>query len=126
MKMKKDIMTIEEFQKLASRTFNSKDLDVDIMHVTLGMVTESAEIADAIKKHIAYGREIDVVNIKEELGDLLWYISMAMDIFGFEPSDVFKTNIEKLKIRYPDKYSDELAETRNLEAERKILESNNL
>lgn len=126
MKMKKDIMTIEEFQKLASRTFNSKDLDVDIMHVTLGMVTESAEIADAIKKHIAYGREIDVVNIKEELGDLLWYIAIAMDVFGFEPSDVFKTNIEKLKIRYPEKYTDELAETRNLEAERKILESDNL
>lgn len=125
MKMKKDIMTIEEFQKLASRTFNSKDLDVDIMHVTLGMVTESAEIADAIKKHIAYGKEIDVVNIKEELGDLLWYIAIAMDIFEFEPSDVFKTNIEKLKVRYPEKYSDSLAENRNLEAERKTLESTN-
>ena len=126
MKMKKDIMTIEEFQKLASRTFNSTDLDVDIMHVTLGMVTEAAEVADMIKKHIAYGRELDIVNIKEELGDLLWYIAIAMDVFGFEPSDVFKTNIEKLKIRYPEKYTDELAETRNLEAERKILESNNL
>ena len=44
-------------------------------HMMLGMQTEFGEIADAIKKNIAYNRPIDVVNIKEELGDVIWYIA---------------------------------------------------
>jgi hypothetical protein len=37
-------------------------------------------------------------------------------------SDVMETNIAKLKARYTEKYSDELALNRNLNAEREILE----
>ena len=33
------------------------------------------------------------------------------------------TNIAKLKARYPDKFTDELAENRNIATEREILEN---
>ena len=47
--------------------------NVRILHAAIGCVTESGELLDALKKQIFYGRELDVVNVKEEAGDILWY-----------------------------------------------------
>ena len=52
------------------------DTIIDLIHASLGVVTESAELADMLKKHIFYGKPIDIVNIKEECGDILWYIAI--------------------------------------------------
>lgn len=45
-------------------------------HGIIGMMTEAGELLDQMKKHWFYGRELDVVNIKEELGDILWYAAI--------------------------------------------------
>ena len=44
-----------------------------LIHACMGMQTETAEFTDALKKAIFYGKTLDVVNLKEELGYLLWY-----------------------------------------------------
>lgn len=115
-------MNFSEFQELALRTFNHQSEQVDQLHIVLGLVTESGEVADAIKKHIGYGKELDIVNIKEEFGDLFWYLAVGCKIFGFDHNEIWNTNIEKLKTRYPDKYSDQAAIYRDLVAERTVLE----
>ena len=93
-----------------------------LIHYTDGLVTEAAELKDAIKKHTAYGTELDVPNRKEELGDVFWYAARIMDMFDWSMGDVMQLNIDKLKARYPEKFTQELAENRDLEKEREILE----
>ena len=95
---------------------------IDLQHAALGMVTESAEFTDMLKKHLFYGKPLDEVNLAEELGDQLWYVAMALRALGTDFETVMERNIAKLKARYPNKFTLELAENRDLEKERAILE----
>ena len=116
-------MEISEYQKKASRTMaNLSSPLLDDLHMVLGMQTEVAEIADAYKKHMAYGKELDLVNIKEEVGDVVWYLANLCNLHGWDFRDILATNIQKLEARFPEKFTQEKAINRNLENERQILE----
>ena len=93
-----------------------------LLHACMGMQTETGEFTDALKKSIFYGKTLDVVNLKEELGDLLWYISITMDELGTNYDAEMQRVINKLKSRYPEKFTEEKAENRDLKTEREILE----
>lgn len=93
-----------------------------LLHAGIGLSTEAGEFLDALKKHIFYGKELDRVNLAEELGDLFWYMAIVGDELGIEFEDVMARNITKLKARYGEKFSEEKADKRDLETERKILE----
>jgi NTP pyrophosphatase (non-canonical NTP hydrolase) len=94
----------------------------EILHYVLGVGSEAGELQDAIKKYIAYGRDIDKVNIKEEIGDLFWYIAGLCRVFDLSIEDIMQTNINKLKVRYGEKFSEAAALNRDLKKEREILE----
>ena len=116
-------MEIREYQQKAERTLaKTKDSLTDDLHMILGIQTESAEISDVYKKHIAYGKELDLVNVKEELGDQMWYIANLCNLHGWDLRDIMSTNIKKLEARFPDKFSQEKALNRDLKTEREILE----
>ncbi len=93
-----------------------------LLHAGIGLATESGEFLDALKKSIFYGKELDIVNLKEELGDVLWYMAIAMDALGTDFETEMKKNIKKLKARYGEKFSQDSAEKRDLKREREILE----
>ncbi len=93
-----------------------------LLHACMGMQTETAEFTDALKKSLFYGKTLDTVNLKEELGDLLWYVSIAMDELGTTYEAEMQRVINKLKLRYPEKFTEEDATNRDLFAERKLLE----
>ena len=95
---------------------------VRLLHAMIGLCTESGEIQDMMKKHVFYGKEIDKVNFKEELGDLMWYISIACDELDISLEEVMQTNVNKLRARYGEKFTEEAALNRNLDKEREILE----
>ena len=101
---------------------SSRDKTQDLIHASMGLVTEAGEFQDMLKKHIYYGRELDEVNLKEEVGDLLWYCAIALNALGSDFETVMQTNIDKLKARFPEKFTEENANTRNLDKEREILE----
>lgn len=116
-------MKITEYQAKAARTLAKLETPLqDDLHMILGMQTEAAEISDAYKKHMAYGRELDLVNVKEELGDLMWYAANLCNLHGWDLRDILQTNIDKLQARFPDKFTSDKAINRDLKAERKILE----
>lgn len=96
---------------------------LDLIHASMGLVTEAGEFQDMLKKHLYYGRELDMVNLKEEAGDLLWYCAIALQALGTDFESVMQTNIDKLKARYPEKFTEESANNRDLETERQILEN---
>jgi len=111
-------MTPNDYLKLSSRTATKEDFT----HVTLGLITESAEFADIVKKNYAYDKPFDKVNAVEELGDLLWYVAMAMRLLDTDFETVFQINIEKLRARYPDGFDKDKAMFRDVATELEILE----
>lgn len=117
-------LNTDQYQLLAGRTVSQlKDQRDNNIHMVLGMLTEAAELADVFKKELAYGKEIDWVNVKEEIGDLMWYIANFCTMNDIRLSNVLHTNIEKLKTRYPKTFTTGEALSRDLDSERKILES---
>jgi NTP pyrophosphatase (non-canonical NTP hydrolase) len=100
-----------------------KNIDtIRLIHASEGMQTESAEFTDTIKKFLFYGKPLDVVNLKEELGDQLWYIAIACDTLGVSFDELMSVNIQKLKARYPEGFTEKKAIDRDISEERKILE----
>lgn len=99
-----------------------KSENIRLLHAGIGMATESGEFLDMLKKHLYYGKPLDKVNLAEELGDLIWYCSLAMDTLGIDFNKVLETNIKKLAARYPEKFTEFDADNRDLDTERQILE----
>lgn len=95
----------------------------DLMHACLGLVSESGEFSDALKKEHAYGRPLDVTNLREELGDILWYVALGCRALNVTMEEVAQVNIAKLRVRYPDSFTNEKAINRNVGAERQVLEA---
>ena len=102
----------------------SRESTIRLLHAAEGICTEAGEFMDQLKKHIFYGAELDVVNIVEELGDLLWYVGLALDETGCSMNELLQKNIEKLAARYPEKFKEQDALNRDLHKEREILEEN--
>lgn len=94
-----------------------------LIHAQMGMQTEVAEFADALKKSLFYGKPLDIINLKEEIGDLMWYMAIAMDELDTNFTTESDRVIKKLKSRYPEKFDSNYAEHRDLNAERTILEN---
>lgn len=93
-----------------------------VFHGTLGLVTEAGEIGSIIQK-VSAGGELDVVNLQEEAtGDSGWYRAILNDELGLDEYQGLTNVINKLRVRYPERYSDEAAANRDLESERKHLE----
>lgn len=104
--------------ELLSRLLDSARL----LHAAMGLVTEAGEFLDMLKKHIYYGKPLDKVNAIEETGDIMWYAGLAMDELHVLMHDVLTLNINKLKLRYPSKFTEHHAIDRDVEAEREFLE----
>lgn len=118
-------MEWKEYMKLSANTCaDLKTAEANNNHMLMGMVTEVGELVDAYKKHYAYGKVLDKVNVKEELGDLMFYISNFCRMNNINLEDQLTINIDKLKARYPHKFDSDKAINRDLDTERKILEGN--
>jgi NTP pyrophosphatase (non-canonical NTP hydrolase) len=96
---------------------------IRMLHAGIGFATETGEFLDALKKHIFYGAPIDKVNLREEVGDLFWYAAIAVNALKTSIPAEMQRNIDKLSFRYPEKFSSEASENRDLEGEREILEA---
>lgn len=94
----------------------------DIAHAILGVETEGGEMGDALKKRLIYGKPLDRTNLKEEIGDVLWYLALLCRALDYDLEDAMAVNIAKLKARYPNKFTSADALNRNLERERSVLE----
>lgn len=175
-------MNLKEYQSQAKRTMpDLGELELNLLHMKMGVITEVGEAVDQLKKHIAYGKKLDWINLREEVvGDINWYLVnestlIDLDLVDFEKenekditkgifsfleditnflefylsnnlthkqkisscillikniSDTYglgyftglQNNIDKLKVRFPDKFDQNKALHRNLEAERIELE----
>ena len=78
-----------------------------LLHMAVGIAGEAGELLDAIKKCAIYGKELDVANVIEELGDLEFYLEGLRQGILADRDDVLRKNYEKLSVRYGGgRYSD--------------------
>jgi NTP pyrophosphatase (non-canonical NTP hydrolase) len=70
----------------------------DMTIMCFGLGGETGEILEKIKKYIR-DCQLDKEALKKELGDAAFYWSRICRYFGFDPSEVLQTNIEKLTSR---------------------------
>lgn len=97
---------------------------ISLLHAGIGLTTEGAEFLDAVKKHVYYGKQLDKVNLIEEISDVFWFCAIACNTLGVSFEEVMAKNIAKLEARYPNGFTEDKAENRDLAKERKILEVN--
>lgn len=127
-------MTIDQFTKECLKTWKSSeqveklrlaritDL-LEQVHAAMGVSTEANEILDIYKKSIMYNRPIDKKHLTEELGDLFFYGCMLAYENDISTSQIFETNVNKLRERYKDSFTFEEANNKNHEKEMKVFES---
>lgn len=102
---------------------NIPNVDPRVFHGIIGIITESGELASALLKSLEDPyHTVDAVNIQEEMSDIAWYEAILHDTLKLDWGQGLENVINKLRIRYPDKYSDEAAANRDLDAERAALE----
>ena len=105
----------------------SAEVPVQVVHAVLGMLTEAAEMAQALEAALFGGAELDTVNLLEESSDMDWYQALLDATVDGSQEERWNTNIAKLAARYSRstgdvEYSDEDALNRDTDAEREILE----
>lgn len=87
--------------------------DAHLMHMAIGISGESGELLDAIKKKVIYRKDLDRVNVVEELGDLEFYMEGLRQGLGITREECLAANIEKLGTRYENfQYSNQKAQDR--------------
>ena len=111
-----------EFVKLL-KLCGRYDLDarMDGLHASIGLCTEASEVLDLYKKAIFYNKPLLHADLIEELGDNLHYLQMLCNELGITLTDLIETNMAKLKVRYPEGYSNNKAIKRDKAAERQVF-----
>lgn len=95
-------MHANDYQKLALRTANPELTKKELLtNGALGLAGEGGEVADAVKKHLFQGHELDRKHIAKELGDICWYIAIAAHSIDYDLDDILQMNVDKLSARYP-------------------------
>lgn len=93
--------------------------DLRILHAIMGLVTESGELVDSFLPRFIHGNELDMVNIQEEIGDLMWYAAVLIDaVCPGKFEEILCKNVEKLRKRYTNRqFSKECALNRDVDNE---------
>ena len=108
-------------------TFRNINLEAvignDKLELDMTLEDEISKFQDIVKKYIAYNKPIDSeqeVLLLKNITNILIELLTFMEIDSL--MDCLERNINKLRIRFPDKFTEENALNRNLELERQTLE----
>lgn len=83
----------------------------------LGLCGEAGEAAELIKKAMYQGHQLNVTELSEELGDVMWYVAVTAWAAGLDLEKVMEENEKKRKRRYPVGFSAERSRGRKHEAD---------
>ena len=119
-----DTTTSRESKNFMAFIDSTSKLDVQdnmnlprVMTSAIGMLAESGEFTEVLKKMVFQGKEFNEENrfhMKRELGDILWYWIQGCIALGYTPDEVMDENIKKLEARYPDGFEVARSEKRKV------------
>ena len=96
-----DKLSFNEYQKQAYDLISEEGKKDLITNGVLGLDGETGECCDIVKKYKFQGHELDKEHLKDELGDVLWYIAETCSGLGITLEEVAQFNLDKLHHRYP-------------------------
>ena len=100
MEEKEKTLSFNEYQKEAGELISEEGRKDLLLNGVLGLAGEAGECADLLKKARFQGHTFDNEKMKEELGDVLWYIAETCDGLGIRLEEVAQGNLDKLHKRY--------------------------
>ena len=129
------MMELKDYQEVCKKTskkdFNSKA--EEIMTWGLGISGEAGDVAGCIENLEFSKKNFDIISfgnvnqskfsikktfvhdkdvregIRENLGDVLWYIGSICNFFDWSMQDILEENVAKLKQRFPEGFTKENA-----------------
>ena len=103
-----DEITMKYYQHLAQRTSGAGgDGERRLIIAALGLAGEAGEFANMVKKLTAHGHDISLYALSNELGDVMWYVAEAASAAGLDLGEIAEQNVDKLRKRYPEGFSEE-------------------
>jgi len=108
---------------MAIRTARPTDAKALLQQNINYMVKNAGYMVDTLKKTIMYDKPLDANLMKGYLRGMDYNINQALRIYGLTSQDARQSNINKLKERYSEKFSEAAALNRNLAKERQALET---
>lgn len=110
-------MKMNEYQELSKRTMPKPEAEYKGIgykygleakaNYAMGLSGEAGEVTDLIKKELFHGHDAQPEKVKKEIGDVLHYASGLATMYGFTLEEVAEENINKLKKRFPNGFSEE-------------------
>ena len=82
----------------------------------IGICSEGGELLDLVKKIIFQGKKPSEElrnKVKNELGDVMWYVQQVLITMEWDLEDVLAENTKKLSGRYPELFDVDKSENRS-------------
>jgi NTP pyrophosphatase (non-canonical NTP hydrolase) len=92
-------MQLNEYQRAARRTDQRPEGDLTSVAIALlGLAGEAGSVAEEYKKYLRDGsaHKTSKVRLREELGDVLWYVAALATRFDLDLDDVAVANLSKV------------------------------
>lgn len=99
---------------------------LDLLHGLVGIIGECGELAEEVLLHIEEDKSLDILNVREEGSDILWFLNLIVAFAGTDIPNVGHANILKLKFRHPKAFAVVEHAARNKSGELKPFESNSI
>lgn len=100
-------MNFDRYQSLARRTQNVRLTSHErLEHALFGLSAETGEIHSIFQK-VYQGHPVKMADLIGEMGDLLWFLAELADVHGLTLDEIAAHNVDKLRRRYPDGFSEE-------------------
>lgn len=93
-----------------------------LIHAMLGMATEGVEMIELVHAFFVNSVSLDIVAMQEEFGDAEWYRALFLDAVGQSHEANLMQNDAKLELRFGKTFTEDAANNRDLDAERRALE----
>ena len=97
-------------QRISLGSFTAVDLDFPKLCNALSVF--AADIGSNIKAHSFYGKPLNVHTLHSDLQSLIYVVSATSTELGFTMEEVLQANIDKLRQRYPQNFTEEDALSR--------------
>ncbi len=85
------------------------------IHAVLGLLTECGELLELLQRSVFNGEHISDETWNKEFGDCAWYQVLGVATGDQKLSQCATKNIDKLRRRYPEKFTESLAQNHDSE-----------
>lgn len=76
------------------------------------------ELVDIHKKNLAYGKEINWKSAEKHVQSIVYHLNHLLSKYGISIEECLQKNIDKLRVRFPDKFDAERAINKNADDEK--------